>query len=139
VNAQVDPGAYHNLCLVSANAWLSVCCAGAGGALFRLLQSLPRQLLPDSLSVLHCLELDVFPDRPGDWCLLAHLPCLRQLLLPPFKPALPHEHLPALAQLTQLTGLTLSVQVGQLGPFVDNLGVFEHSRELGALGDRLEM
>jgi hypothetical protein len=42
---------------------------------------------------------------------LQRLPCLRELLLPSFRPALPHEHLPALARLPQLEALTVSVQV----------------------------
>jgi hypothetical protein len=42
---------------------------------------------------------------------LQRLPCLRELLLPSFRPALPHEQLPALARLTQLEVLTVSVQV----------------------------
>lgn len=86
--------------------------AGAAAALFQLFTQLPRQLSPPALSVIATLDLDSFPASPEAWGGLKGLPCLRELLLPPFKPALPHTHLPALASLTQLTGLTASVQVG---------------------------
>lgn len=53
----------------------------------------------------------MFPAAPSDWLLLQGLPCLQELLLPPFMPSLPHAHLPMVAELTQLTALTASVQV----------------------------
>lgn len=92
--------------------------ADAPAALFGgLLTCLPKQLSPSALAAVSALQLDVFPDDPASWLLLRGLTCLRELLLPPFKPSLPHEHLPAVAQLTQLTALTASVQVcvGQTG------------------------
>jgi hypothetical protein len=85
--------------------------AGAAADLFDLLGRLPRQLYPPALSAVHSLELDVFPAAPSDWLLLQGLPCLQELLLPPFMPSLPHAHLPMVAELTQLTALTASVQV----------------------------
>lgn len=90
---------------------LLCCVTGASEALFDLLYSLPCQLKPHALSMVHTLDLEVFPETPSGWAALRDVPALRELLLPPFKPALPHEHLPALAQITQLTGLTASVQV----------------------------
>jgi hypothetical protein len=90
---------------------ITCCPAGAAADLFDLLGRLPRQLHPPALSAVHSLELDVFPAAPSDWLLLQGLPCLQELLLPPFMPSLPHAHLPMVAELTQLTALTASVQV----------------------------
>jgi hypothetical protein len=88
---------------------------GAAGALFAFLQRLPRQVgaAPAALGLLHSLALDAFPAQPCDWSALLALPALRQLLLPPVKPALPHSHLRHVAGLTQLTQLLLSVQARQ--------------------------
>lgn len=84
---------------------------GAATALFSMLQRLPQQVPAASLSLLTSLAVDCFPADPQAWCCLTALPALRQLLLPPLKPALPHEHLRSLGDITQLTSVTLSVLV----------------------------
>jgi hypothetical protein len=86
--------------------------AGAGAQLFALLQQLPHHLHPRALSMVKSCHLGVFPDRAEDWLVLQGLPCLTELVLPSFRPALPHEQLPFIAALTQLRKLTISVQVG---------------------------
>lgn len=86
-------------------------CTIAGPKLFKLLASLPQQLSPSALGSITSLQLDVCPEQPQDWLVLQQLPGLRGLLLPGFKPAVPYQHLSALAQVTQLTAATLSVQV----------------------------
>lgn len=85
--------------------------AVAGPELFKLLSQLPQQLSPSALNGMTSLQLDVCPEQPQDWLVLQQLPGLRELLLPGFKPAVPHQHLSALAHITQLTAATLSVQV----------------------------
>lgn len=82
-----------------------------GTYLFEMLSCLPQQLTLSGLSSIRVLQLDVFPEQPQEWTVLQGLPALQELLLPSFKPALPHHHLPALATISQLTAATLSVQV----------------------------
>lgn len=76
-----------------------------------MLSRLPQAVSPSALAMLHRLQLDVFPEQPCSWLALQQLPGLRELVLPGFKPALPHHHLTALARVTQLTAATLSIQV----------------------------
>lgn len=87
--------------------------ASAGASVFLFLGRLPRQLSSHALAAVTRLQLDAFPQDGADWLLLRGLPCLRALVLPSFRPALPHEQLLQLAQLSQLQELTLSVQVGE--------------------------
>uniref|UniRef100_A0A383WMA3 Uncharacterized protein n=1 Tax=Tetradesmus obliquus TaxID=3088 RepID=A0A383WMA3_TETOB len=101
----------------------------AGRGVFRFLAALPSQLSPDGLAALVSVQLDAFPEAPAQWAVLQRLPCLRELLLPSFRPALPHEHLPALARLTQLDTLTVSVQ-GSITSWRANCASFA---SLGAL------
>ncbi|GBF95148.1 hypothetical protein Rsub_07732 [Raphidocelis subcapitata] len=79
-----------------------------GRMTFASLPAMSRRLSPRVLARVTTLWLDAYPEDPAGWGELAALPALRVLMLPPFKPAVGHAHLPAIAGLTQLDTLALS-------------------------------
>eukprot|EP00775_Hariotina_reticulata_P004724 gene4725-4974_t len=106
--------------------------AGAGPQLFALLQQLPQQLHPGALAAVDSLHLDVFPNHPDDWRVLQGFSGLTKLVLPSFRPALPHQQLPSIAALTQLQKLTLSVQ-GSFTAWRANCAAFASLSQLTGL------